>query len=147
VAAVDATTNAGGGDRCLLRIELPLRWRDLDAFGHVNNSIFLTYVEEARLRWLTSLHVVWMDDAIAPLLAATHFNFRRPIEWPETLAIELRIERVGNSSLTLAHRILSQRDADRVYADGNSVMVWIERAGGRPVPLPAAIRAACEAPA
>jgi acyl-CoA thioester hydrolase len=93
-----------------------VRWRDLDAFNHVNNANYLTYIEEARLQWL--MHVGdWFDDAAAPVLAASELNYRIPITWPTDIRVELRCERVGNSSLTLAYRIVDAVDATRVFRD------------------------------
>jgi acyl-CoA thioester hydrolase len=133
--------------RQLIQVDMPVRWRDLDAFSHVNNSTFLTYIEEARLQWFQSLPGPWLSEDIAPVLAATHVNYRRPIEWPERLVVELFADRIGNTSLTIGHRILSARDAEIVYSDGHSVLVWIDRHGGRPASLPEAVRRACEGPA
>ena len=115
------------------------RWRDLDAFDHVNNSNFLTYLEEARIRWFMGLDKPWVTDAIAPLLAAVQINYKAPIPYPSEIAVELFAERVGNSSVTIGHRIVSA-DGKVLHADGNVVMVWIDRASGRPVPLPDAVR-------
>ena len=129
--------------RVLLRMPMPVRWRDLDAFSHVNNSTFLTYIEEARLQWFQSLPAPWMTDAVAPLLAATHVNYRRPIEWPCDIEIELFVERLGNTSLTVGHRIRDRGADAALYSDGHSVLVWVDRATGKPGPLPDVIRAAC----
>ena len=99
----------------LFEIEFEVRWRDLDAFNHVNNSTFLTYLEEARLRWLESLDGPWLTETSAPVLASAELQFRRPIPWPESIRVALRALRVGNSSLTLGHRLLSVRDETVVY--------------------------------
>jgi acyl-CoA thioester hydrolase len=127
----------------LIRVAVNVRWRDLDAFSHVNNATFLTYIEEARLQWFQSLPGPWLTDRIAPVLAATHVNYRRPIEWPADLVVELFAERVGTTSLTVAHRICAASDAATLYSDGHSVLVWIDREEGKPAPLPDAVRAAC----
>ena len=126
----------------LFRMPLDLRWRDLDAFNHVNNANFMTYVEEARIRWFESAGNDWLSNGRIPLLAAVQMNYRLPIPYPARVFVELLTERVGNSSLTLGHRIVGEDD--RLYADGHSVLVWIEMASGRPVPLPDAVRAAAE---
>ena len=126
----------------LFRMPVDLRWRDLDAFNHVNNSNFLTYLEEARIRWFASWNGEWVTDATAPLLAAVQLNYRQPIPYPADVAVELFAERVGSSSVTIGHRIVSG-DGATLYADGHVVMVWIDRASGRPVPLPEVVRAAC----
>ena len=124
--------------KVLYRHPVTPRWRDLDAFDHVNNSNFLTYLEEARIRWFMGLDKPWVTDAIAPLLAAVQINYKAPIPYPSEIAVELFAERVGNSSVTIGHRIVS--------ADGNVVMVWIDRASGRPVPLPDAVREVATTP-
>jgi acyl-CoA thioester hydrolase len=77
-----------------------------------------------------------------PVLAASELNYRLPIEWPAQLHVQLYGKRVGNSSLTLAHRIVDAADGNRVYCDGHVVMVWMNPATGKPVPLPATIRKA-----
>ncbi|SFN20271.1 acyl-CoA thioesterase [Dokdonella immobilis] len=128
--------------KLLARVPIRVRWRDLDAYNHVNNATFLTYLEEARLVWLAGIEGEWKTDAFSPVLAASQVNFREQIEWPGELVVEVRCERIGNSSLTLSHRIMSA-DGERLYSDASVVMVWVDPASGRPVPLPAAVRAAC----
>ena len=68
---------------------------------------------------------------------------RFSFNWPGRIVVELYCERLGNTSLTIAHRIVDAGDASIVYLDGNVVMVWIDPASGRPVPLPQVIRNAC----
>jgi acyl-CoA thioester hydrolase len=129
--------------RKLAEVPLALRWRDLDALNHVNNATYLTYLEEARLYWLSRLAADWNSDAARPLLVATHLNFRRQLRWPGEIVVQLFAERLGTTSLTLAYRIVDRGDGDIVYCDGNCVMLWSDAATGRPVPLPVVIRAAC----
>ena len=123
----------------LHRLPIELRWRDLDAFNHVNNSNFMTYLEEARIRWFQSLGEDWMTEEAIPLLAAVQMNYRVPIPYPAEVIVELFADRVGNSSVTIGHRIAS-KDGAVLYADGHVVMVWINRASGRPTPLPETVR-------
>lgn len=125
----------------LYTMPMALRWRDLDAFNHVNNSTFLTFLEEARIRWFDSLDEDWVTDSVAPLLAAVQMNYRAPIAYPASIVVELFAERVGNSSVTIGHRIVSEDEHTR-HADGHVVMVWIDRASGRPTSLPDAVRRA-----
>lgn len=129
----------------LFRAELDVRWRDLDVFDHVNNASYLTYLEEARLQWFATLPAPWMSDTMAPVLAASHINYRQPIGWPGRVVVELFVERLGGSSLTLAHRIVSASDASVLYSDASLVLVWIDRASGRSTAMPTSVRAACAA--
>ena len=121
------------------RMAIPLRWSDLDAFNHVNNSNFMTYLEEARIRWFDSLGEEWVTETTAPLLAAVQMNYRVPIPYPSSVVVELFADRVGNTSVTIGHRIANE-DGTVLHADGHVVMVWIDRATGRPTPLPDAVR-------
>ena len=127
----------------LIRVPLSVRWRDLDAFNHVNNSKDLSYLEEARLRWMLSVPGMGMDDNVAPVVAASNLNYRRPIEWPNDVVVELFVERLGGSSITIGHRIVDAKAPHALYCDGNVVMVWIDRTTGRSAPLPAGVRDAC----
>jgi YbgC/YbaW family acyl-CoA thioester hydrolase len=129
--------------RVLIRVPLSVRWRDLDAFNHVNNSKFLSYLEEARLQWMLGMPGQGLDDHVAPVVAAANLNYRRPIEWPNELMVELFVERLGNTSVTIGHRIIARDDASVLFCDGNVVMVWIDRGTGAAAPLPAEVRAAC----
>lgn len=119
----------------LFQHTIELRWRDLDTFNHVNNATFLTFIEEARIRWFDSLGEGWLTETISPLLAAVQMNYRAPIAYPSHIAVEMFVERVGTTSLTVGHRILSA-DRKTLHADGNAVLVWIDRATGRPIALP-----------
>ncbi|MDE1960998.1 MAG: acyl-CoA thioesterase [Xanthomonadaceae bacterium] len=127
----------------LMSLTIPVRWRDLDAFNHVNNSTYLTYIEETRLHWMESLPGEWINASYSPLLAAVHVNYRRAANWPATIVVELYCERLVNTSVTLGHRIVDAADREVLYSDGHSVMVWVDPATGKPVPLPEAVRRAC----
>jgi acyl-CoA thioester hydrolase len=130
--------------RLLIEVPIALRWRDLDAFNHVNNSTFMTYLEEARLLWFSLLDGSWFTENSMPVVAATNINYRAQLSWPGQISVELYCERLGNTSITLSHRIVDASDRRKVYSDGNVVLVWIEPAGGKPVLLPEAIRRGCQ---
>ena len=125
--------------RALFRFAVTPRWRDLDAFNHVNNSNFLTYLEEARIQWFASLRKPWVTADTAPLLAAVHINYKAPVPYPSKLRVELHADKVGTTSVTIGHRIVDA-GSGALHADGYVVMVWIDRASGKPVPLPALVR-------
>lgn len=126
--------------KVLIRMPIELRWRDLDAFNHVNNSNFMTYLEEARIRWFDTVGEAWVTDETAPLLAAVQMNYKVPIPYPSKIVVELLTERLGNSSVTIGHRIVSE-DGATLHADGHVVMVWIDRRTSRPTALPESVRA------
>ena len=126
----------------LFHHRIAVRWRDLDAFDHVNNANYLSYIEEARVQWLRTLIADWGNQPTAPVLAASQLNYRVPINWPAEVLVKLYAERVGTSSLTLGHRIESL-DGRVLHCDGAVVLVWIDQASGKSAPLPEIMRAAC----
>ena len=126
----------------LFRIPIALRWSDLDALNHVNNARYLTFLEQARIEWFDTVDEPWMTDEMGPVVATATLNFRRPIEYPASIAVELFTERLGNTSVTIGHRIIAADGT--VHCDGHVVAVWIDRRSGKPVPLPAAVRRSSE---
>ncbi len=126
----------------LARVPISVRWRDMDAMGHVNNAKYVSYLEEARVRWMQGVEGVSLADRIAPVVANTNINYRLPIIWPNDIVVELFVERLGNSSVTIGHRILDQQDESKLYSDGHVVVVWMDTQTGRSAPLPEAVRKA-----
>ena len=122
------------------RTPVPLRWSDLDAFNHVNNARYLTFIEQARIEWFESLDEPWITEGSAPVIASATLHFRSPIEYPASIFVELSCEKLGNTSVTIGHRIVAGDGT--LHCDGSVVAVWIERASGRPTPLPEGVRRA-----
>ncbi|MEP6907200.1 MAG: thioesterase family protein [Pseudoxanthomonas sp.] len=125
------------------RVTLAVRWGDMDSFQHINNAVYLRYLEEARVQWLAGVDGISPAGGIAPVLASSLVNYRKPIEWPAEIVVELFIEKLGNSSLTMGHRMLAAADSTVLYSDGSVVMVWIDTQTGKSVPLPESVRIAC----
>ncbi len=86
---------------------------------------------------------VSLRNRIIPVVVATNLNYRLPIMWPNDIVVELFVQRLGNSSVTVGHRIVDQQDASVLHSDGNVVAVWVDTQTGKSVPLPEQIRVAC----
>ena len=113
----------------IFSLGMDVRWREMDALGHVNNAQYLSYVEETRVQWFNSLQNGWQEGDSAPIVAAIHVDFRKPIVWPEQITVSLFAEQRGGKSATIGHRIHRTGDAPIVYAEGYTVLVWIDRTG------------------
>jgi acyl-CoA thioester hydrolase len=118
------------------RIEI--RWRDMDGFGHVNNSTYLTYLEEARDQFLTDL----LGEAVHRIvIRRIEIDFVSGLtQADDHVDVEVQLTGVGTSSLTLAERIVSTADG-RVAATANTVMVHTDDSRTASSPWPAAARA------
>ena len=124
----------------LAKVPISVRWRDMDSMGHVNNAKYISYLEEARVRWMLTVPGVSMTDRIAPVVAANNINYKRPLTWPHDIVVELYVDRLGSSSVTIGHRIVDKDDDTVLYSDGNVVVVWMDTQTGKSAPLPEAVR-------
>lgn len=127
--------------KLLAKVPISVRWRDMDSMGHVNNAKYISYLEEARVRWMLTVPGVSMTDRIAPVVAANNINYKRPLTWPHDIIVELYVDRLGSSSVTIGHRIVDKDDDSVLYSDGNVVVVWMDTRTGKSAPLPDAVRA------
>lgn len=111
----------------------------MDAFKHVNNSVYLTYLEETRDEWFLAVlaNAVLLNDFV---LARCAIDFRSPLTQDDgEVDVEVRCTRVGKSSVTMAERVISVLDG-RLAAESESVVVHIDPATGKSRPLTDAIR-------
>ncbi len=126
-------------------IALPVQWGDQDAFGHVNNTVYFRWFESSRIAYgdRMGLTRLYDDRKIGPILAAISCNYRRQLKHPDTVHIGARVARIGRSSLTMEHRIVSAA-LQTVVADGSSTIVTFDYAANRPVPVPDDLRKVVE---
>jgi acyl-CoA thioester hydrolase len=106
---------------------LQVRFRDTDAFGHVNNAVFLTFLELARIRYL--LDILEPDetfDRLPLILARVELDFRSPIQFGEDVEVATQVDRIGRSSIA-DHRLVGE---------AQSVLVTYDYAIARPMPVP-----------
>ena len=126
-------------------ISLPIQWGDQDAFGHVNNTVYLRCFESARIAYGRQVILGDMEGkAVGPILAAISCQYRRQLTFPDTVHVGARITRIGRSSLAMEHRLISE-SLQAIAAEGDSTLVSFDYAAQKTVPLPADVRARIEA--
>lgn len=118
---------------------VPVRWGDMDALGHVNNTVFFRYFEQARIEALTEAFGGAWPEGGGPILAATSATFRRPVRYPATAVVRAYGGPPGRTSFTHLYELRLEGDDETVYASCQARLVWVD-ADGRPTPLPDAIR-------
>ncbi|MEO8508515.1 MAG: thioesterase family protein [Betaproteobacteria bacterium] len=112
----------------------PMRWGDMDALGHINNTVYFRYMEQARIEWLFAQAAGGGYGAgQGPVIVNASCNFLLPLVYPGDVEVRMYLSRPGRSSVASHYEILA--DA-KTYADGAAKMVWIDLASGRPTPLP-----------
>ncbi len=127
-----------------LSIDIPVRWGDLDAFNHVNNTVFLRYLEEARIRLFSELGDGLVNERSGPVVVNINCNFRREIRYPATVRVTIEAHRASEKRLVMHHRICDAGDPDVLYADAEVTALWVDTRAGGSIPLPAAVVEALE---
>lgn len=111
-----------------------VEFRDVDPAGHVNNAVYLTYVETARIEYLREVLRVESLDQLAVIVANVNVDFRSPARFAEALEIGTRVPRVGTKSFEMEHEV---RGADgRLVAEATSVLVAYDYEADAAVPVP-----------
>lgn len=122
-------------------LEIPVRWHDMDAYGHVNNSTYFTYFESTRIDWWMT--IIPQDMTLlenGPVIVNAQCTFQKAVQYPETLLVKLHVGPPGRSSYECFYEIYSKQQPDILYATGSTKIVWVDRKLGQSTPLPDYIR-------
>lgn len=117
--------------------------RDIDGFGHVNNAVHLTYVENARVAYLGEVVGVKTREQIANIMASVTIDYRAQVDYGDVLEIGVRTDRIGTKSFQLGYRLV--RQDGEVAADVTSTQVMFDFEADRAIEVPAEWRRAIEA--
>jgi acyl-CoA thioester hydrolase len=118
------------------RFVLPreVEFRDIDAAGHVNNAVYLTYLETARIRYLIEVLGAEFANEIALILARVAVDFRSPAQFPEALEVGARVTRLGTTSFDMEHEVRGEEG--RLVLEASSVLVAYDYEANAPMPIP-----------
>lgn len=124
----------------LLRTEcIPIRWGDMDAMGHVNNTVYFRFMEQARISWIDSMRSMLDAEGAGTVVVSTTCNYRKPFTYPGSVEVRLSVGHVGRSSVKTLYELRLQ-GGDTLYADGEATIVWINMKSGKAVRVPLAVR-------
>ncbi len=130
------------------RFSLPItvRFSDMDTFGHVNNAVYLTYAESARIAYFRQLEESESASQTGMILGRSEVDYRLPVVFGDHLEVQVRAVAIGTKSFTLAYRMMVERDGQTVPAcEARTVQVCYNYATARSMPVPPALIAALEA--
>jgi acyl-CoA thioester hydrolase len=129
-------------DKKLLHaMTVPMRWGDMDAMGHINNTLYFRYMEVARLQWMFESGVPANPQGVGPVIANAFCNFIRQFEFPGEVLVRTYVGAVGRSSFDTYHEMSRTDDPDTVCANGGATVVWVDFPAQRSAPLPDHLRA------
>ena len=120
---------------------MPIRWGDMDAMLHVNNTVYFRYMEQARISWIESWGVgTTAEQSEGPVIATAGCRFKRPLKYPGSVEVRVFAGEVGRSSMPTYYEMRRTDDPETIYATGEALFVWISNETGRPVSFPEPVR-------
>lgn len=131
----------------VFEMSMPIRWGDMDAFGHVNNTVYFRYMEQVRISWFESIGIIGgAEQGQGPVIVNASMEFLRQLHYPGDVVAVMSVGKPGRSSFDTGFELRRSDDPGTLYARGAARCVWIDYAAGRSVPLPERLRELLEHP-
>jgi len=125
-----------------IEVEQRVRWGELDAFGHVNNTVFFRWFEDARIALFEEVGIETnTPTGVAPILATTTCDFLAPVTFPGRVVAGCRVAKLGRTSFVTEYEL---RCGEQLVGRGSGVLVMVDYGSGEKVPLSEALRGALE---
>lgn len=126
---------------------MPVRWGDMDAYGHVNNTVYFRYFEQTRIEWLELMGSRVSPLApVGPVIINASCTFFAPVNYPATVVIKMYAGDPGRTSVMTWYQLFVEGE-ERVYAEGAAKTVWMDTSTGKSAPISAQVRALFDQPA
>jgi acyl-CoA thioester hydrolase len=125
-------------------MRIPIRWGDMDAMNHVNNTIYFRYLEIARIDWMRSIGCQPDPDGEGPVIVNAFCNFYKQLEYPGDVLLKMYVSSPGRSSFESWGTMERADDPGVIYADGGATTVWVNFPAQKSAPMPDSIRRVLE---
>ncbi len=129
-------------------MRMPIRWGDMDAMGHVNNTNYFRYIESARIAWLEQVGGLPDSRTEGPVIVNASMNFLKQLTYPGDIEVRTFVAPPGRSSVEVSHEIRligADGEPGELHADGVAKVVWVDFRIEKSAPLPEVLRAAITA--
>lgn len=115
----------------------PVQWGDMDAFGHVNNVVYIRWFESARIDLISQYKSVanMQPGGIGPILVSVKCDYKMQLHFPDTVYIGSKVAKVGRTSFDIEHAVFSKQ-LGKMAATGTSVCVLFNYDTNRPTRIP-----------
>jgi acyl-CoA thioester hydrolase len=120
---------------------IPIRWGDMDAMSHVNNTIYFRYLESLRIEWFRSIGCQPAPDSVGPVIINAFCSFIRQLEYPGQVLARHFVTEIGRSSIDTYATLERTDQPGVIYATGGATVVWTDFRRQKSVPVPDDVRA------
>lgn len=117
-------------------IIMPIRWGDMDSYGHVNNTIYFRYMEQARVDWINSLGYKVAPVGESVIMINAFCNFFMQLSYPGDLVLKTFVGTIGKTSMDVFHTMTLTTKPDVLAAEGGTTLVWVDMNTGQSMPWP-----------
>lgn len=115
---------------------IPIRWGDMDAMGHVNNTIYFRYLEIVRVEWLRQVGGPPDPSGEGPVIVNAFCNFLKQLEYPGDVLARHYVANPGRSSFDTFITLERVDQPGVIYAEGGATTVWMDFPSGKSAPMP-----------
>jgi acyl-CoA thioester hydrolase len=119
---------------------MPIRWGDMDAMGHVNNTVYFRYMETVRIDWCRSIGCTPDQSQQGPVIVNAYCSFIKQLRYPGNVHVKHFVTTVGKTSFDTFVTMERDDDPGTIWAEGGARMVWLDFATNQSMPLPAWLR-------
>lgn len=135
-----------GDKRLVFEMVIPIRWGDMDAMGHVNNTLYFRYLETLRIEWFHRLGCMTNPDGIGPVIINAFCTFVRQLEYPGDVLARHYVHAMGRSTVDTFATLSRTDRPDEIDAEGGATVIWTDARTRRSVAIPDALRERLQQP-
>lgn len=126
--------------KLVFEMVIPIRWGDMDAMGHVNNTLYFRYLEIVRVEWLRSLGGPPDPSGHGPVIVNAFCNFLKQLEYPGDVLAKHYVAQLGRTSFDTFITLERTDQPGVICAEGGATTVWVDFPAGKSVPVPGWLR-------
>lgn len=127
--------------KLVYEMTIPIRWGDMDAMNHVNNTTYFRYLETIRIDWLRSIGCQPDPRGEGPVIVNAFCNFYKQLEYPGDVRLKMYVSDPGRSTFESWGTMERAEAPGVVYAAGGATMIWVDFPQQKSAPLPEWLRA------
>ncbi len=127
--------------RFCITTKQPIIWGDMDAFQHINNTVYFKYFESVRVEYFeqTGINRLMCNENIGPILGATECKFLAPLTFPDSVILATNVSEIREKRFTMQYEVFSKK-LEKVVAVGSGEIIYFDYINNKTCPIPDSIR-------
>jgi len=127
--------------KLVFEMTMPIRWGDMDAMGHVNNTLYFRYLEICRIDWMHAVGCEPNPQGEGPVIVNAFCNFYKQLEYPGDIRVKMYVSDPGRTTFESWCTIERVDQPDVIYAAGGATTIWVDFPNQKAKTMPDSMRA------